>query len=245
MRQGMKRLFGEPKEFKSEEQRAGVMAMIEGASPLVVVMATGGGKTLLIMLPAVLKGSKTTVVVTPLTALAKDLMKRCNDAKIDCIRWSRSCQRRASIVVVVAETATTSEFGRYVVDLHLSKRLDRIIFDEAQKLVTDVNYRPKLLELKRLSIPCQLGFLSGTLPPTMEADLEKVMVLGKPTYIRGQTNRSNFRYSVVVHSEDPEDKAVNVVESVKAEPGMTYLYASLHHAVIFLYIKWCRPDITP
>jgi hypothetical protein len=217
LNEGMRQLFGEEKEFKSQEQRDGVVAMLEGVSPLVAIMATGGGKTLLITLPAVLKGAKTIVVVTPLIALANDLKKRCEDAGIDCIQWSRSCQRRATIVVIVTETATTKEFGQYVVDLYLSNRLDRIIFDEAQKLVTDRKYRPKLDELKRLAIGCQFGFLSGTLPPTMEGDLEKVMALGKPKYIRGQTNRGNFRYSAIVHGGDLEEEGVWRVEEAKSD----------------------------
>jgi len=83
-------LFGEEREFRNQKQRDRVVAMIEGVSPLVVIIATCGGKTLSIMLLAAMNGAKTTVVVTPLIALANDLKKRCQDAGINCIQGGRS-----------------------------------------------------------------------------------------------------------------------------------------------------------
>lgn len=212
---GLTKIYGGPREYKSEQQKKGVMAMAKGVSPLIVVMPTGGGKTLLIQLPAMLKGAKTTIVVTPLKALANDLWKRCDDADIDCIKWTRWNQRRAKIVIIVTETATTVEFGKYVLDLHLAGHLDRMIFDEAHKLLTDRSYRPKFEEVKRLAIPCQLGFLTATLPPHLMTDLEKLIVLPDPIYIRAPTNRINIRYSVVRHNGDIYEGMVRRVQNAK------------------------------
>ena len=44
------------------------MAVLKGESPLVVILPTGGGKSLLFMLPASLPDANTTIVVVPFTS---------------------------------------------------------------------------------------------------------------------------------------------------------------------------------
>ena len=68
---------GERSSFKSEEQRQAVMAVVKGKSPLVVVLPTGGGKSLMFMVPALMEGAKTTIVILPFVALAENMNKRC------------------------------------------------------------------------------------------------------------------------------------------------------------------------
>jgi hypothetical protein len=44
------------------------------------------------------------------------------------------------LLLVVLHEAKASEFGKHVVNLHLTRHMGRFIFDETQKLVTDRNY---------------------------------------------------------------------------------------------------------
>ena len=59
--------------FRSPEQRAAVEEIEKGTSPLVVVLPTGGGKSLLFQLLAVVSQAGTTIVVLPFRALTADL----------------------------------------------------------------------------------------------------------------------------------------------------------------------------
>jgi superfamily II DNA helicase RecQ len=73
-------------------------------------MPTGGGKSMLFMLPAWVGGG-CTVVVVPLIALRRDLEQRCKRAGISCVEWeSRRPPDEASIVLVTPESALSKEF---------------------------------------------------------------------------------------------------------------------------------------
>jgi superfamily II DNA helicase RecQ len=72
----LQRMMGKTAEFRGVQKEA-VAAMVVGESPVVAVMPTGGGKSLLFMLPAWAEQGGTTVVVVPLIALRGDMMRRC------------------------------------------------------------------------------------------------------------------------------------------------------------------------
>ncbi|KAL5430422.1 hypothetical protein PMIN07_012600 [Paraphaeosphaeria minitans] len=62
-----------------------MFAMVNGQTPLVVVLPTGGGKSLLFMVPACLNHAGVTVVVVPFRALIEDLATRIRARGIDCV----------------------------------------------------------------------------------------------------------------------------------------------------------------
>ena len=57
--------------------------MLRSETPLVVILSTGGGKTLLAMIPALLKPERLTIVVVPFRALADNMVERFYDAGIN------------------------------------------------------------------------------------------------------------------------------------------------------------------
>lgn len=81
-------------------------AIQHSKSPIVAVMPTSGGKSMLFMLPVYIKPSRTTVVVIPLITLCQDFQRRCQQLNISYAVWER---RRpldeASIVLVTPESA--------------------------------------------------------------------------------------------------------------------------------------------
>jgi superfamily II DNA helicase RecQ len=52
-------------------------------TPLVAVLPVNGGKNLIFMVPAILSGSKVTIVITPYTKLKRQLVTRYTDAGLD------------------------------------------------------------------------------------------------------------------------------------------------------------------
>ncbi|KAH7459294.1 hypothetical protein FOMA001_g20080 [Fusarium oxysporum f. sp. matthiolae] len=79
-------LYGEQARFRGV-QREAIQAIMMNKSPIVVVMGTGGGKSLSFMLPAASCPGGVTVVVVPLVSLQGDLMERCRKMKIPCAEW--------------------------------------------------------------------------------------------------------------------------------------------------------------
>jgi superfamily II DNA helicase RecQ len=192
----LKRLYGPTGKFRTEQQEAAVEAVVEGITPLFIILPTGAGKSLSFMIPAMFADAGTTVVVMPLVALAEDMLRRCKDAGIDCIIYGRVQLRSATIIVVVTESAVTGSFGQTILDIHLRGRLDRIVFDEIHKLVMDVGFRPKLEQLRNLALSVQYLFLTATFPPSLIDKFDESMLIENPTFIRQVNQKPRVRYNV-------------------------------------------------
>jgi superfamily II DNA helicase RecQ len=204
IRDALCRLHGDGEKWTCEKQKEAVYTIMDGVSPLVCIFPTGGGKTTLIMIPAMLNKGKTTIVVTPYIPLADDLEKRCKSAKISCLRWTSGTVQRATIVVVVSDTGTSGEFQTYTRDLFREGRLSSLYFDEAHTLLTERHFRQKFELFRRLCLPVPWIFLTATFPPSIKCRFEDELLLTNPvpTYIRATTNRLNARYSVIKVEEN-------------------------------------------
>ena len=80
---------------------------------VVVVLPTGGGKSLLFMLPCTLPDAGVTIVVVPHVALRADLMRRVRELRIDHLEWLLGERREAALVFVSVEAASSSDFLKY------------------------------------------------------------------------------------------------------------------------------------
>ncbi|KAF2022509.1 hypothetical protein EK21DRAFT_19721, partial [Setomelanomma holmii] len=104
--------------YKSPEQKAALCAVVQGLSPLIVILPTGGGKTLLPVAAAVLDNAapqesgrpSVTILVVPFRAFIKDMLVRLHYAGVKAVEWQAGaegdCQNRrtpASIVLVSAD----------------------------------------------------------------------------------------------------------------------------------------------
>jgi len=74
--------------FKSVEQGRIIREVLRREKDIIAIMPTGGGKSLIFMIPAAMEEYKTTVVVIPLVALTADLIQRAAKAGISASRWN-------------------------------------------------------------------------------------------------------------------------------------------------------------
>jgi superfamily II DNA helicase RecQ len=187
--------------FRSVEQEQALHAVLEKQTPLIVVLPTGGGKSLLFTLPACVEETGVTVVVVPYRALIEDLVGRIQRCGVDCIEWKYGENDPASVVVVSADVAgdikSGGNFLGYARTLKAKGLLHRVVIDECHLVFTSTHWREKLLTVKNLRLlGCPIVMLTATLPPLREMELESSMLVRHATYVRASTVRPNARYFV-------------------------------------------------
>ena len=196
---GLAALLGPDKPFRGK-QEAAIKAIMSGQSPVVAIMGTGCGKSVLFMLPAMMAPGGTTIVVTPLVSLQGNMQERCDTARISSVKWtSRNPHETASIVFVTPESAMTKGFADFITRKQEMHQLDRIVFDECNTISDGTpQFRPKLRQLGELTLRgAQVVYLTATLPPRDEEEFYQLTHIPrdhKP--IRDRTTRPNIRYQV-------------------------------------------------
>ncbi len=130
-----------------KNQLAAVISTLVGRDAI-VLMPTGGGKSLCYQLPAVCRGGKTsgvTIVVSPLRALMSDQVERLRALGIDVMMLAsmdsqdgntmhelRSASKKPSLVYVTPEKLDCSDNMKATLKgLHAKQQLARFVIDEA------------------------------------------------------------------------------------------------------------------
>ena len=225
---GLQQLIGLNAAWKTKEQGEAMeqIMSLSGRESLIVVLPTGGGKSVLFMLPGLIKGAGTSIVVVPFTALMDDLVDRARKSGVDCIRWKPASREggeqhrpMAKMVVVSADVASTQQFIDYADGLRAQKLLDRIYVDECHTIIMDVGYRRDLEKLKGLHrYDCPVVLLTATLPPEMERWFRQSILVTDASIIRARTTKRNIRYKVVrvQQRSKVQDEVVRVVLKMTA-----------------------------
>jgi RecQ family ATP-dependent DNA helicase len=216
----LKRVMGVNSQFRGM-QKSVIEAVMKGISPIVVIMATGGGKSLLFMLPAWCSRGGTSIVVVPLIALRQDMKQRCEDMGITCAEWnSRRPPDTVNVVLVTPESAVSDGFRTFINRLRATQVLDRIIIDECHIVLNEQqNFRRQMQQLGDLvAAEVQMMLLTATLPPSKEKELWRRMSLEetKVTLFRAKTVRKNVRYRVMkVRGDSREEEEARIVRMVE------------------------------
>lgn len=217
--QQLKNLLGDSAVFRGVQEPA-LKAIMRQQSPVVAIMGTGGGKSLLFMLPASCS-TGLTVVVVPLISLRQDLKARCDKMEINCVEWSdQHPGDSADIVLVTPEAAVGESFGSFLNRQRALSRLDRIVVDECHVVLdSQRGWRQKMLKLRNLvKEQTQLVYLTATLPPKDEAMFLALMGLqkAKTHMFRTSTSRPNIQYRVWSKKDGWEEKELQQLVERKA-----------------------------
>jgi len=196
-----RRMMNPQAEFRRIQSTA-IQAIVRGESPVVMVMGTGGGKSMGFMLPAWCSKDGVSVVVVPLIALRQDMMIRCRGMGIPCREWSRgSIPHAARLIFVTPESAISEDFQTCINRLQATQQLDRIIIDECHVILNNqLDFRRKLQRMGELSrVGVQMVLMTATLSPSQEAELWNRMRWNgdQVQLFRAGTTRKNVAYRVV------------------------------------------------
>jgi len=193
-------LKNETASFKSAEQALAVHIARLRQSPLLVVLPTGGGKSLVYtLLAAELEKDGLTMVISPFVALMQDQLQRRNTSDL-AFQWkaSMASQVLTGLGFVSMEEAVQPSFCTFL-SINLPT-LRRVVMDEAHLVLTDSSYRPSLHGLPGVfsRVKAPVVALSATLSPQFEPALADKIGAGGGTIrvVRGKTNRPEIAYFV-------------------------------------------------
>ncbi|CEN60840.1 hypothetical protein ASPCAL03272 [Aspergillus calidoustus] len=176
MTTAMQQMTGQARMQFRGVQASAMAAIQQGRSPVVAIMPTGGGKSMLFILPAWAVPGGTTIVVVPLISLRQDMARRCQQLGVLCVAWDwQRPPDEAAIVLVTPESAVTSDFQSFINQLVMMRRLDRVVVDECHIIMNaQKDFRPQMAQLGRLvRARCPMVYLTATLPPQMEGEFSQ------------------------------------------------------------------------
>ncbi|KAG2045911.1 hypothetical protein BDR06DRAFT_1000782 [Suillus hirtellus] len=196
-----KLLHDDSASWKSEQQKEAMRVVSERKKDAIVVLRTGGGKSMLAIVPSLLEKNSATVLVLPLNSLLMDFQRRLTSMGVPFQTYDRNVNDgdlniRDNLILVTADKARSARFREALAILNEKKSVGRMVFDESHLPLIAKDYRDALEDVYDLrSIPMQIICLSATLPPSCIADLILSFGLVQDTVvIRECTNREEIEY---------------------------------------------------
>ncbi|KAJ7589730.1 hypothetical protein C8J56DRAFT_1076612 [Mycena floridula] len=153
-------------QFKSDAQCQAVQQAILGTHSFTAILPTGGGKSMIWKLPALLNRDDTTIVIIPNAGLLQDQISSTARASIKCCQWTASDSTKLSnerIVYMAVESTKSPKFIQLVQENQT--RIVRLVFDEAHNIVTQKHFRAIFKGVHALAdLPIQRIYLTASLP---------------------------------------------------------------------------------
>jgi ATP-dependent DNA helicase RecQ len=238
-RAALQRHFGYPA-FRAGQERA-VSAVLEGRDTL-VVLPTGGGKSLCYQVPALLLPGLT-VVVSPLISLMKDqvdaltarglpaafINSTLSSAEVS-DRLGRAQRGELKMLYVAPERFDFGSAAERLRQIGVSL----LAVDEAHCISEwGHDFRPSYTRIgdvrERLGAPPTIALTATATPHVRRDVLEQLRLRDAEVVITG-FDRTNLRYHVVGARND-DDKDAALIETLRRIDGLTIVYASTRRAV--------------
>ena len=226
-------------------QPIAVRSVLEGKSQL-IIMATGGGKSLCYQLPAlVLQGL--TIVISPLIALMTDQVNALhskgihadfissaktaaeNKTVLDTLKQMAGLKKKEKkvkklkLLYVTPESMQTARFQKVLKALNQAKQLSFLAIDEAHCLSTwGHDFRKAFLKLSwfRDEFPhLPVMALTATATDTVIQDIQKILKFGKNDLLhKSSFNRENIEYIVKYKDHMGDVEAMNdMISTIKKQ----------------------------
>ena len=200
-----------------------------------VLMPTGGGKSIIYQLPTLVNDGLC-IVVTPLIALMKDQVDRLRRMGIPAVAVHSGLSTRQIDIALdncvygdikflyVAPERLSSEMFRLRVD---RMNVSILAIDEAHCISQwGYDFRPsylKIKELRRLIPDTPVLALTASATPRVAEDIMTQLAFAKPNILQTSFLRPNLSYSVR-HTDDKEGQLMRIINNV---PGCGIVYVRM------------------
>jgi ATP-dependent DNA helicase RecQ len=221
-------------------QSAAVLSVIRGRDT-VVILPTGGGKSLCYQVPAVMLEGLT-IIVSPLISLMRDQVRALEKKGVAAAFLNSALtQGESSDVLARAERGelkmlylAPERFESGEIAARLKKRVILLAIDEAHCISQwGHDFRPSYRRLagvrRGLGWPPTIA-LTATATPDVRADIAEQLALRKPTVIVTGFDRANLGYSVLPAKTDSA-KTPLILKAVSSTPGSSIVYAATKGSV--------------
>ncbi|KAG2045539.1 P-loop containing nucleoside triphosphate hydrolase protein [Suillus hirtellus] len=209
--------------WASEQQRQAMAAVLAQQTDVVAVLRTGGGKSMLAIIPSILEKDRgATVLILPLNSLMMDFERRLKSMGVPFQIYGAnqgSLNPRENLILVTADQARTNGWRESISVLNQRKPVVRFVFDESHLPLIANDYREALQHIYELrSLAVQMVLLTATLPPSSVPDIKSSFGLGKDALVVRQcTNREELTYFLEkVPPTDLISRAVAILELERA-----------------------------
>ncbi|KAH0482766.1 MAG: hypothetical protein KVP17_001969 [Porospora cf. gigantea B] len=221
-----------------ENQKEACTAILNGFD-VSLVMPTGGGKTLCVVLPTIILG-KLTVVVSPLVSLMVDQvsMLKAHGLAAEYLSGQCSRQRQTSVrqqlkaavgnpelqlLFVTPERVAKSKLLLSVLEkIHDAGHLGLLAVDEAHCVSKwGHSFRPDYARLTLLKkhFRCPILAMTATATPAVLKDLQTVLGIQKSLVFKSHVVRHNLHYRVVWRPKTLQGSVEWLATFIKGRPG--------------------------
>jgi len=213
-----------------------IIANVQARRDTLVIMPTGGGKSLTYQVPALMFGGLT-VVVSPLIALMKDQVEQLHALGVSAVFLNSSLSPeeyqenmdavksgRAKLLYVAPETLLTPR----IYSLLSSLKLDLLAIDEAHCISEwGHDFRPEyrqLVDVRRKFPSAVCMALTATATPRVRADIMSSLGFTQANEFLASFNRENL-FIEVLPKRDPIAQTLKFLENFKEQSGIIYCFS--------------------
>ncbi|MBK7452863.1 MAG: DNA helicase RecQ [Anaerolineales bacterium] len=213
-----------------------IIANVQARRDTLVIMPTGGGKSLTYQVPALMFGGLT-VVVSPLIALMKDQVEQLHALGVSAVFLNSSLSPeeyqenmdavksgRAKLLYVAPETLLTPR----IYSLLSSLKLDLLAIDEAHCISEwGHDFRPEyrqLVDVRRKFPSAVCMALTATATPRVRADIMSSLGFTQSNEFLASFNRENL-FIEVLPKRDPIAQTLKFLENFKDQSGIIYCFS--------------------
>ena len=215
----------------------------------VVIMPTGGGKSLCFQIPALIFNGLT-IVISPLISLMKDQVQQLTELGIEAVFLNSSLSaedykineelirnKKAKLLYVAPETLTMEK----TLNLLSQVKVDCITVDEAHCISEwGHDFRPEYRQIADISKnfdDAVIAAFTATATPQVQTDIAKNLKLSNPKKFVASFNRKNL-YLQISPKTDPLAQTIKFLEKYPNQSGIIYcfsrrqvdeLYEELHY----------------
>ena len=242
-REILKNIFGYD-EFRNLQKE--IISSVLNKKDALVVMPTGGGKSLCYQLPALIFQGLT-VVVSPLISLMKDQVDQMTQAGVDAVLLNSSISRqeynenigqirkgKVKLLYVAPETLLKND----ILEFLESVNVECFAIDEAHCISEwGHDFRPeyrKIANVRKRFPNAVCIALTATATARVRSDIRRNLELNETNDFIASFNRGNLFYKIIP-KDNPLEQTLEFLEEFKNESGIIYCFS--RDSVDRLYLK--------